>query len=349
MIKIDPQFKALCRALTKDEYEYLETSLQDDGCDNPIILWNDTIVDGHNRYEICQKHGIEFNILNKEFESREDAMLWIIHNQLARRNLSDLDRVALLEAKRPLLAKQARERQRAAGENYGRGKVAANLPEPINTGETSEKLAVEAGVSRKTYDALYQRGGVHCDSPLMSCVPWRGGDAGKIGIVALLAKQAKERQKAGLKQGDKIPVGVNLPQREDAVKVRDQLASEAGMSGKTYDSLRKVNENGTLYQRGRKPMKQCPVCKALSENGDGACDVCGHKYSRMSRTEELLKDFENEEFISREQAAQLAKQAFADYTRRSKAAKNVDRAVYDMVLAGGCPNAVRERVETLVG
>jgi len=160
MIKIDPQFKALCRALTKDEYEYLEASLQDDGCDNPIILWNDTIVDGHNRYEICQKHGIEFNILNKEFESREDAMLWIIHNQLARRNLSDLDRVALLEAKRPLLAKQARERQRAGG-----------------------TLAVRQGL-------------------------------------------------------------VNLPNPENKVHVRDQLASEAGMSGKTYDSLRKVNEKG---------------------------------------------------------------------------------------------------------
>ena len=65
-------------------------------------------------------------------------------------------------------------------------------------------------------------------------------------------------------------------------------------------------------------------------------------------TQAMMANLENVDFLSREQAAELAKQAFADYTKRSKAAKAVDEAVWHMTLANGCPNSVYNAVEKLV-
>lgn len=95
-IKIDPRFKSLIRPLLKDEYQQLEQNLLVDGCLNPIILWKGTIVDGHNRYEICTRLGIEFETQEMDFESDEDVIAWICSNQLGRRNISDETRKYLI-------------------------------------------------------------------------------------------------------------------------------------------------------------------------------------------------------------------------------------------------------------
>ena len=54
-LKIDPEFKNLIRPLRREEYRQLELNLVREGCREDIVVWNDTIVDGHNRYEICNK------------------------------------------------------------------------------------------------------------------------------------------------------------------------------------------------------------------------------------------------------------------------------------------------------
>lgn len=110
-LKIDPEFKNLIPPLTKDEYEALEQSLLAEGCKHPIETWNDVIVDGHNRYEICKKHGIPFNTLERQFVDKNDAEIWIIKNQFARRNLSDFQKAELTLALKPRIAKKAKENQ----------------------------------------------------------------------------------------------------------------------------------------------------------------------------------------------------------------------------------------------
>lgn len=155
-LKIDPEFKAICRKLTQDEYNGLEADIKEFGCNDPILLWDGVIIDGHNRYEICQKHGIDFRTLSLHFDSRADVLLYMIDHQLARRNLHELDKVALLEAKRPILEKQARERQKATQAKPGEqvGQVPLNLAEPKSKGEVRDQLAAEAGVSKMTYTNL---------------------------------------------------------------------------------------------------------------------------------------------------------------------------------------------------
>ena len=56
---------------------------------DPIIVWNKTILDGHNRYNILRKHSfIEYEIKEMEFSSRQEALIWICNHQLGRRNLT---------------------------------------------------------------------------------------------------------------------------------------------------------------------------------------------------------------------------------------------------------------------
>ena len=87
-IIIDEEFKGLLPALDRETYALLEENLLQNGCRDSLILWGDTLIDGHNRFEICTKHEIPFNTVSKEFESREDVIIWIISTQISRRNLT---------------------------------------------------------------------------------------------------------------------------------------------------------------------------------------------------------------------------------------------------------------------
>jgi hypothetical protein len=90
VIIIDEEFKSLLPKLDKNTYASLEANLLENGCRDSLVLWNDILIDGHNRYEICSKHGIPFNTINKEFASREEALIWIISTQVSRRNLTPI-------------------------------------------------------------------------------------------------------------------------------------------------------------------------------------------------------------------------------------------------------------------
>ena len=75
VLEIDPEFKTLIRPLRKDEYLQLEVNLAVDGCREPIITWNNIIVDGHNRYEICNRLHIPYSMVFK-FSFNESGYLF---------------------------------------------------------------------------------------------------------------------------------------------------------------------------------------------------------------------------------------------------------------------------------
>ena len=89
-IIIDKEFQSLLPALTKETYGTLEADLLENGCRDAIVLWNDILIDGHNRYEICTKHDIPYNTISKEFAAREEVLIWIISTQVGRRNLTPM-------------------------------------------------------------------------------------------------------------------------------------------------------------------------------------------------------------------------------------------------------------------
>ncbi len=101
------ELKAYIDPLTPDEHDALERSLLAEGCRDALVLWGDVLVDGHNRYGICQKHGLPFNtVQNPNFRSMEDVHLWMIDQHLGRRSLSDFQRGVLALRKREIVAER---------------------------------------------------------------------------------------------------------------------------------------------------------------------------------------------------------------------------------------------------
>ena len=114
-IVIDKEFQSLIPALTTDEYRGLEESILSEGCRDALVLWGDTLIDGHNRYSICKKHNIPFKTVQEDFKSRDDVLLWMIDTQFSRRNLDAPDRILLAQKKAHILERLARKKQVEAG------------------------------------------------------------------------------------------------------------------------------------------------------------------------------------------------------------------------------------------
>jgi len=135
-LNINQSFKDLIPPLTSDELQGLTKSLQTHGhCRETLKIWKGTIIDGHNRYAICQEYGIPFTTQEMRFASKKDAELWIIKNQLGRRNLTNAARIKLALRKEALLREKARKNRSGHQNN------------PINV---RKAIASEAGVSERT-------------------------------------------------------------------------------------------------------------------------------------------------------------------------------------------------------
>ncbi len=59
-VVVNEELKAYIDPLTSEEYDALERSILSEGCRDALVLWGDVLVDGHNRYGICRKHGLPF-------------------------------------------------------------------------------------------------------------------------------------------------------------------------------------------------------------------------------------------------------------------------------------------------
>ena len=146
-LTVDPEFRDLIPPLNEEELKLLEESLVADGCESPIIVWNGAIIDGHNRYAICRKHDIPFSIQEKHFDTRDEVMLWMLRNQLGRRNLNNYQRVELVLKFEPLVKNAAEQRMMA-------GKAANPVPtlaQGQTKGRTRDHLSEAAGVSHGTF------------------------------------------------------------------------------------------------------------------------------------------------------------------------------------------------------
>lgn len=161
-LKIDEEFKALIPPLTDEEFNQLrENILEVQEVYDPLIVWNGVIVDGHNRWKIIQEHPeVSFKTTEVIFFNRNEALLWIINNQLGRRNLEKSDAIDLAEKKAEVTAQMAKAKQSAAGGDRRSEAYKENASvqmdktdsEPINT---REEIAKTAGVSTGTV-ARYQ-------------------------------------------------------------------------------------------------------------------------------------------------------------------------------------------------
>ncbi len=174
---IDPEFAALIPPLAKEELEQLESNLLAEGCRDPLIIWRGILIDGHNRFAICERHGLAYATHQVDLPDRDAALVWIARNQLGRRNLAPYARAELafvIEQHLPrrtgnqYTAESASVRNQTEAEpptvaapkavgisrdTYQKAKVvAAKAPEPVKA-----KLRAGETTINKEYKAITQR------------------------------------------------------------------------------------------------------------------------------------------------------------------------------------------------
>ena len=146
-LTIDPELKSLLPELTKEERWQLELSLIDNGCLSPLTAWNKIILDGHNRFELCQKHNLPFEVKELTFPSKAEAQTWMLKNQLARRNLTPFQRASIVLQLKPLIAGQAKQNQGHRTDlSQERGK-SCNEADSV---DTMKVLGAMAGISHES-------------------------------------------------------------------------------------------------------------------------------------------------------------------------------------------------------
>jgi len=212
---IDKEFKSLIFSLSKDELAILEENIIKDGCRDALVVWKeeDILLDGHNRYEICTKHKIDYKIKAINLPNRMAAADWIDSNQLGRRNLSP-DMMRLI---------RGRLYNRIKKEQGGDHKSKDQIDTLINS---ADKISKQYGISSATIkrDAKFAKE-VESDLNLLKAIQKRTP------INKIKKEIKKEQDKKELKQAqDKITDEI----RKDIKKIcdirhcsmKDLLASE---------------------------------------------------------------------------------------------------------------------------
>lgn len=223
--EIVPELKNLIPALSKEEYEQLEKDIIENGVLDPLKTWDGVLVDGHNRYEIAQRHGIDFKTIDLFFESYEDAKIWMINNQLGRRNISE-------EQKSYLRGK----RYEAEKKKHGGDRESSAQNEHLQK-RTSDLLAEEYNVSRETIkrDEKFAKG---------------------VDAVTPELKEEILKGSAGVNKGDLVEIG-STPQISSKLKeiskltVQEQIKAvkEIAKEIRQQESKEKVEERRTLISK----------------------------------------------------------------------------------------------------
>jgi hypothetical protein len=172
MIKINKEFIKLIPVLSVEEFKQLEANCLEDGIMNPLVLWNDFIIDGHNRYQIALMHELKFDYIDMEFEDEDAVKMWIINNQLGRRNINSYQRSVLALAYESMFSKKAKANLEESGKqstnlinrslptlaNSDEPPASMALPTLSNLGlapiDTREEIAKIANVSHGTIDKV---------------------------------------------------------------------------------------------------------------------------------------------------------------------------------------------------
>ncbi len=216
-IVINEELKAYIDPLTPEEHEALERSLLAEGCRDALVLWGNVLVDGHNRYGICTKHGLPFQtVQNPRFKSIEDVHLWMIDQHLGRRSVSDFQRGVLALRKREIVA--ARRARGAAAA------MASAPPAP----EVEPQVAASADPPAK--EALATREALAKAARLSS---------NQVVMIEKIQKQGAPELVAAVKAG---AISINAAAAVATLPAEEQAAAAAAGADELKQAAKRVRE-----------------------------------------------------------------------------------------------------------
>ncbi len=146
-----PEMEQLLPPLSEGQFSALERDILENGCYAPVIVDEDmVIVDGHNRFRICKKHGLPFKMLVFSFSDLLEAKRWALDTQRGRRNLSlwELGQIAL---------KLKPELETEAKQNQGlRTDLSVSSPKPYQPMDTRKEMARTVGIGEQAMGRIAQ-------------------------------------------------------------------------------------------------------------------------------------------------------------------------------------------------
>ncbi|RDI97978.1 plasmid replication/partition related protein [Dyella solisilvae] len=227
-IVVNEELKAYIDPLTADEYEALERSLLAEGCRDALVLWGDVLVDGHNRFGICQKHGLPFQtVQNTRFASMEDVHLWMIEQHLGRRSVSDFQRGVLALRKREILA--------------ARRAPSRPTPEPVTETEAAGSAATEVEPSSEPAAPAPANEAKPAPLPSRQAIA-REARISNSQVVAIekIHKQAAPEVVAAVKAGT---LSINAAAAVASLPEEEQRAAAQGGSDELKQAAKRVRES----------------------------------------------------------------------------------------------------------
>ena len=237
VVIIDPEFKKLIPPLSPQERSQLEENILAEGCRDPLTVWKgqNILLDGHNRYEICDQYGIEFYTIEIELGDREEAKIWILRNQLGRRNLSP-DKVSYFRGVLYNALKAQGKRTDLTSGHFDQKKW------------TAEVISGQLGVSEKTIrrDAKYadnlEEIATHIGDEARTAILGRETKLSKKDVEAIadLAKTDPDRAKKVLKHTEGKDIVERIKER-NPVPFPYRVGDICCLSAKGEPSLRKYS------------------------------------------------------------------------------------------------------------
>ncbi|MDP2416844.1 MAG: plasmid replication/partition related protein [Hydrogenophaga sp.] len=235
-IVVNEELKAYIDPLTPEEYEALERSLLAEGCRDALVLWGDTLVDGHNRYRICQQHGLPFQtVQNTRFHSMDDVHLWMIGQHLGRRSVSDFQRGVLALRQREIMA-----------ERRGRAQAATSAEQP-DSALAADTAPTEAAPSVYQPDALKSREAIARAARLSSS---------QVVAIEKIQKQAAPEVVAAVKSGT---ISLNTAAAVASLPAEEQVAAANAGKDELKLAAKRVRESKRKPREEAAPETAAPV------------------------------------------------------------------------------------------
>ena len=146
-----PEMEQLLPPLSGEQFSALESNILENGCYAPIIVSEDmVIIDGHNRFRVCEKHGLPYRMLVFSFTDLLEAKQWALDTQKGRRNLDKwkLGQIAL--KLKPEIEARARTNQGS------RTDLSVNSPKSYTPTDTRKEMAQAVGIGEQAMGRIAQ-------------------------------------------------------------------------------------------------------------------------------------------------------------------------------------------------
>ncbi|WP_062366141.1 hypothetical protein [Variovorax paradoxus] len=279
-IVVNEELKAYIDPLTPEEHEALERSILTEGCRDALVLWGDVLVDGHNRYGICQKHGLPFQtVQNTRFKTIEDVHLWMIDQHLGRRSISDFLRGVLALRKKDIVdERRARALAETAQPDDG-----APFDADTPAAESPAESPAESAAALPSPAPLSSREAIARAARLSS---------NQVVMIEKIQKQAAPELVAAVKSG---VISINTAAAVASLPAEEQVS--AANAGK--DELRQAAKR--VREARRKP-------REASAESDTADQLAGQQLDAVQMLERRVAELTAENDGLRRQVAELRAQ-----------------------------------------